>query len=765
MNFLVEMEHLKEKNQIEVLIHFINALENYTRKLQLNELNQSLGFFYARVIDDNLRIDDELRDKIPRAAAFVILAQIFYFVAFNKRKNEGQKIKSQQVRDIHKNFRRITNSGTNPLYKIDLITKFPPDSLGLLKDIFQELESWSPAMMEIDILGKIFHGLIPKDLRKFLSAYYSSNSIADFIVYIVIENLKFIRILDPSCGSGTFLVSAYKRIKEVNPELDHQTILNFLLGVDVSIFASQLASINLALQDPLYPSPRYNLHINDIFKVQIDALNNNTLPQVDILLGNPPFTRGDRIESKYKDFLANHLKENKINIKYNKKYLGLYGYFLLDSVRLLKPGGRLAYILPISVINSSTMNPVLDYIKKFMVFEYFITSDEEVAFSEQSKFKEIILIAKKSISTESTDVKFITLKTKVNRHNYKSLAHKCITNESIDIPELRINSVDSKMLMVTPSTDWVLFFHSKQYIDIYQQIKQNKHLVPVKLILENPRRDTDRGIRVGISDFFYLPNKFWVIEQSLDKMLVIKSKENSEILHIPKSVLSPVLRKSSLYNTIIPKISEYILIFPSKFHDSDTSKYIEWGQKKFARKEGFEGITYNQISRGWKIARVAIIHKFSLSSGKFLSFYTQSKCVISDNFIFIRTHDVLHDKILAAYLNSTIFLLTYLILRREKVSSLGQIFGTDFRNYFILHPKIVKKNDSIKLCAVFDQFIQESGSFSSLRGQLRDLSLGGRTLRYELDYAICEIMRINQIEKFLCQLYETIYNEIIRFKI
>ncbi|NHJ01108.1 MAG: hypothetical protein EAX86_03150 [Candidatus Heimdallarchaeota archaeon] len=730
-----------------------------------NVLEEELGFFYARVLNDNSISWNETRKKLPQAAAFVILVQIFYFIAFEKKKSTKVNVNNASISDIQHWFQTILNVESNPIYQIDLINKLPSNSQPILNQIFRELETWGSNMMEIDILGKIFHTLIPKSLRKYLSAYYSSNIVSDFISHIILDGFEIKRILDPSCGSGTFLVSAYKKLKSLKSELNHQEILNQLYGVDVSIFASQLASINLALQDPLYYSPQYHLYVNDIFKMKIGEKKGNFLPLMDVLMGNPPFTRGDRITSGYKDFLYNHLKKHEINVNYNKKYLGFYGYFLLDSLRFLKPNGTLAYILPISIINSATMNPVLNYLQHRFTFEYFITSDEEIAFSEQSQFKEVIMIAKNTPPTNSSVTKFVVLKSKLTEANYKNLAYFLINNQDIDNHLIRVKSIETPRLLNTKSVDWTLYFHSSSFLNLYTQIKHNNMFKPVSSFLSHPRRDVDRGIRVGVSNFFYLPNKYWMITREDEKSIEISSKETKLKLTLPRSNISPVLRKSSLYHTIRPKISEYILLFPDDTLTDDSMKYIKWGQKKFSKTDGFHALTFNQISQGRKIARVAIIHKFSLNSGRFLAFFVKNKCVISDNFIFIRTGDVSHDKVLAAYFNSTIFLATYLILRREKISSLGQIFGTDLRNFFCLNPKLLANKDSKVLCEAFDEFNRKSDQFLSLKDQIRELSQGKFLSRYRLDFALCQVLQINDIENFIKELYKTMQNEIFRLKI
>ncbi|MFX0185399.1 MAG: hypothetical protein ACFE95_20140, partial [Candidatus Hodarchaeota archaeon] len=148
---------------------------------------------------------------------------------------------------------------------------------------------------------------------------------------------------------------------------------------------------------------------------------------------------------------------------------------------------------------------------------------------------------------------------------------------------------------------------------------------------------------------------------------------------------------------------------------------------------------------------------------KIIAYYYPKPICLSDNFIFIRTFNEKKDKILAAYLNSSIFLLTYFVLRREKGGPLGQIFGTDMRNFFSLDPHKLNSTDKNELLKTFDEFIQESKSFPPFLYQLSSAMEDKNNIRYLLDKKICEILKIEESQTFLKQLYETLISELIKF--
>ncbi|UCE15001.1 MAG: SAM-dependent DNA methyltransferase [Candidatus Heimdallarchaeota archaeon] len=760
----------EERVQLQ-LIEAVNRIEPYTKKIGYKRLEKPLGFFFARVLDNKVTSSEKGREELERAsirvAAFIIVSQILFYLIL---KQENEKIlkevnRIQSTKHLQSLFDDIVvRKHYKVIYQARLVEMLPTNSVTSLNQIFQSLSLCRLEEFQSDIIGKIFHGLIPFELRKFLAAYYTSNTAGDFLGYLVIRDTQ-IKILDPACGSGTLLVSAYKRIKELNGEISHTRILQNLFGFDVAAFAAQLAGINLALQEPLEPIDKCQIGIMDFFKLKLGQQNKNlefSVPKFDVIIGNPPFTRGDRLDREYKDFLETHLRRNGILLKYNKKYLGLYAYFLLDSLRFLKDQGTLAFILPFSVINSLTMKPVMQYLSEKFSFRYFITSDVQEAFSEQSAFKEVFLVAQKGKSPSQT-VKFVILKQKLSRKNYLTLVKRIEEhNEDFEDKSIRIRHITNQELR--NSSNWVINLFNREFNDLFELVMESDALTVMNQIVKTPRYDVDRGLRAGISDFFYLPNKYWKISEESKSWIKIEKIGNKVSLILLRQYLYPVFRKSSLYQQIKPDISEYIIVISDKDQlEEGVQEYVQWGSQKFQKQPGFETLAFIHVSKGRKIARVGVTHELSLSTNNIIAYYSPEPAIFTDNFIFIRTYDEEADKTLAAYLNSSLFLLTYFVLRRVKSGALGQIFGTDMRNFFCLNPHHVSEDDREELFQIFDRFAAESSTFPPFLNQIQD-ALGDKDHpRFHLDRKICEILKLKKIPNFMRQLYETLIIELNKY--
>ncbi|MGD1044708.1 MAG: N-6 DNA methylase [Bacteroidota bacterium] len=94
-----------------------------------------------------------------------------------------------------------------------------------IKEIIKRLNGYDPQTMELlpdetrDILKKLYQFLVPKKIRHDLGEYYTPDWLAerclDQVGYGVNDKeLLKKRVLDPGCGSGTFLILAIKRAKE-----------------------------------------------------------------------------------------------------------------------------------------------------------------------------------------------------------------------------------------------------------------------------------------------------------------------------------------------------------------------------------------------------------------------------------------------------------------------------------------------------------------------------------------------------------------------
>jgi len=139
-----------------------------------------------------------------------------------------------------------------------------------IHDMVMKLDDYNPGTFSEnpnnsrDLLKKLYQQLFPKKVRHDLGEYYTPDWLAEY----VIDTVKFDgdpdkRLLDPACGSGTFLVSIINRIRNsyVNNREKYQfdegelcrKILSNVIGFDLNPLAVMAARTNylIAIRDLL----------------------------------------------------------------------------------------------------------------------------------------------------------------------------------------------------------------------------------------------------------------------------------------------------------------------------------------------------------------------------------------------------------------------------------------------------------------------------------------------------------------------------------
>jgi SAM-dependent methyltransferase len=136
----------------------------------------------------------------------------------------------------------------------------------IVRDMVACLDQYDPKTLSIDpiesrdLLKKLYQQLFPKTVRHDLGEYYTP----DWLAELVIERVGYDgdpneRVLDPACGSGTFLVMAINKVREYADKHmipKHELlpkILKNIVGFDLNPLAVMAARTNylLALRDLL----------------------------------------------------------------------------------------------------------------------------------------------------------------------------------------------------------------------------------------------------------------------------------------------------------------------------------------------------------------------------------------------------------------------------------------------------------------------------------------------------------------------------------
>ena len=387
------------KQLLQDMIHFREVLsKDIVRNNQDKHLNQ-----------------DEIDESVQR-----ILDRLIFIRNAEDRGLEGNRIQSvvrhwngkgHLVKEISGIYKEYDDKYNSKLFAHHLCDDLCIDNEPL-QEVIEGLNHskdnsyrYDFSIIDSDVLGNIYEQYLgnilkstpkrakleeSKTHRKEQGIYYTPSYIVDYIVKNTVgeyikthkpEEIRKVRILDPACGSGSFLIRVYKELEDywkTELKIDESGLMqtkfdaenlgevytlkteilkNNIFGVDLDPKAVEIAQLNLLLQiserGHRLPLLQNNIKIGNSL---IDDLSisdrafkwEEEFPEImkeggfDIVIGNPPYinikflTKNDSGEKTY----------------YQKKFtsaLGnydLYVLFIEKGISLLKGDGLISLIIP-----------------------------------------------------------------------------------------------------------------------------------------------------------------------------------------------------------------------------------------------------------------------------------------------------------------------------------------------------------------------------------------------------------------------------------
>ncbi|WP_375562921.1 class I SAM-dependent DNA methyltransferase [Bernardetia sp. OM2101] len=204
------------------------------------------------------------------------------------------------------------------------------------------------------------------------------------------------KILDPSCGSGVFLVAAYKRLLEwwlINnfeesqnknyksekfAEVFKQILEDNIYGVDINKTAIQITifSLTIAFLDKIDPKLLWDeFHFKNLKEENITEKNffewtTNTDKKFDLIIGNPPFNHDKSKHEQFKNYISkeiNPYKEQLTDFDYLSQVPDNFAFYFLEFSRyLLNIDSKLCLIIPTTLLLYSPQGTSQKYRKALL---------------------------------------------------------------------------------------------------------------------------------------------------------------------------------------------------------------------------------------------------------------------------------------------------------------------------------------------------------------------------------------------------------------
>lgn len=669
----------------------------------------------------------------------------------------------------------------------DIIFKMPFASeavIDLVKDLLDTEGHYNFSNIPFDIIGRIFEELIRDDERHKLGQYFTPPHVIDLINAYAIRQSDD-KVLDPSCGSGTFLVRAYERKKQLCAEegkgAKHENLLNEIYGNDISNYPAYLSMLNLAIRNTRHPSyPR--IANKDFFAIiergtlvlhnQQGKLERKPLPKFDAIVGNPPYTRQEEIGSLHGTVSKPEIQsliKGECGFEPSQR-TSIFAYFFYHATTFLKEGGYLAFICQNSWLDTDYGIDMQRYLMRHYEIIAIMDSEVERFFPSASVNTTIVILRKQRDEDlcNNNTVKFIYFTSTLAEaiKNYKGVNRlqqflETVT-ESTETDNFRINCIKQETL--ANHTKWGQFLKApKIYFDIIDRGADK--FVPLSKIAD----DIKFGLKTGCNDFFILK----VVKQQSDEILkvVVNNIHNikrvsdindenlclvingfNEVWLIEKQFLFPMLTspKDTKNYEVNPKDLPYWVFINDKEREDLKSnypysyKYIHDGEIKqinkasslaarkkwyFLNQKQLPDLSFNYvINESGKTFRVK-----AYSNNNFHNIYSKDK-----------------SRTIWFYMNSTIsWLIQQLIMRSNLGDGAGKIETYELADFLI--PDIDLEHLNIEL--------GETKNYKEELGTLESLATVNPE-RIKLDNAILE--RIGYTDKterddVLLQLYRATY--------
>ena len=253
------------------------------------------------------------------------------------------------------------------------------------------------------------------------------------------ERISKLRVVDPACGSGVFLVMAfdymkaeYKRTSTKIAELmiargdrsggdlfepDSEILSRNLFGVDVNAESVEITKLSLwiktARRGKVLDSLDENIRVGDSliedksYAYREHGFNwRESFPEVfaeggfDICLGNPPYVRMERIKPM-KRYLrgAYEVVADRAD---------LYAYFYERGLRLLKAGGRLGYVSSSSFFKARFGRALRRYLRTKSTIETVVEFGDHSLFDGVVTYP-VVMVIRSNHAPEDQQIKFCHL--------------------------------------------------------------------------------------------------------------------------------------------------------------------------------------------------------------------------------------------------------------------------------------------------------------------------------------------------------------------
>lgn len=300
----------------------------------------------------------------------------FYITPSEKKSSEGLKNFRERIDVLFKKVKERFKED-NIFEELDTIIL----NERCLSFAVAELQKYSLLETNVDIKGVAFETFVGANLRGEHGEFFTPREIVSMATDCIKPKIDE-SICDPCCGSGGFLVMAlkyirtqYEELSQKRPNINVEGLFReyadkHIRGIDFNPDLSRVAKMNMVLNDDGHTGL---FHFDSLtpFDSWPEKIKSKIYKdKIDIIMTNPPFGKKCVIDDK------KILQHYKLGHKWEKDENSVWKQtekvddsrtpdilFIERCLDLLKPGGRMAIVLPDGILG----NDGLEYVRQYII--------------------------------------------------------------------------------------------------------------------------------------------------------------------------------------------------------------------------------------------------------------------------------------------------------------------------------------------------------------------------------------------------------------
>jgi type I restriction-modification system DNA methylase subunit len=436
---------------------------------------------------------EERLDRFARETAYTLLSRLLLVRIAESKNLLRQKLSDgglisalnliTQVNEAFKHLLHLAFSDARYIYEhlfldglYDWYWQKNGELNAAIKKCLWFLNQYDFSNVRRDVFKHVYQHHMDSEERKKIGEYYTPDEVVCYILDKVSfessRDLRQVKLIDPACGSGTFLVEAINRAKESASSLSPKEVIFMvagrksgdtrekgnIFGFDIMPFAVYLCESNLLFQlikeitavkvkEPHFNLDKFQVYRTnsllppsaeekmDAFIADVETGETETIRRMKFrcVVGNPPYVEVENLRDKKAEMIRD-LKTMHPELK--KKIIGrleLYIAFLARSILWLEEGGKLGFIVPAKFLSTQNGQWLRELILDQCVIEEIVDLMRVQVFKQD--VYPLILILRKESNEAIRNANDITVK--IVSVDDLSLLKEVENQEAVNAPEYK----------------------------------------------------------------------------------------------------------------------------------------------------------------------------------------------------------------------------------------------------------------------------------------------------------------------------------------